>query len=185
MMFGLSEYLDAIVRGAALSLVALIWVIVAVRIVGLRTFSKMTAFDFVVTLATGSLLASAATVTDWTALVQAFSAIIALLAAQVVLARLRQGSRKFQLLIENDPIMLMYDGKILKGALKKTRVSESDVLNKLRGADIKDLSEVRSMVLESTGDISILSGPAEVTDEIMQEVDCGYGPEESHVSRKE
>ncbi|MDG6080257.1 DUF421 domain-containing protein [Erythrobacter litoralis] len=184
-MFGLSDYLNAIVRGTALGLIALVWVIVVVRIVGLRTFSKMTAFDFVITLATGSLVASAATVTNWTALVQALSAIVALLIAQVILARLRRQSRSFQVLIENDPMMLMYDGKILMGALKKTRVSESDVLNKLRGANIKDLSEVRSMVLESTGDISILSGPAEVSDGIMQEVDCGYGPEESHVSRKE
>ncbi len=185
MMFGLAEYVDAIVRGTALSLMALIWVIAAVRIVGLRTFSKMTAFDFVVTLAIASLFASAAMVTDWAAFLQALSAIVAILIAQVILAQLRRRSRRFQLLIENDPIMLMYDGKILKGALRKTRVSESDVLNKLRGANIKDLSEVRSMVLESTGDISILSGPAEVSDEIMQEVDCGYGPEESHVSRKE
>ncbi|WP_379923628.1 DUF421 domain-containing protein [Erythrobacter sp. R86502] len=145
----------------------------------------MTAFDFVVTLATGSLLAAAATVTSWTALVQALSAIATLLIAQVLLAISRRKSRRFQLLIENDPIMLMFDGKILLGALAETRVSESDILNKLRGANIKDLSQVRSMVLESTGDISILSGEHRPSDDIMEEVDCSHGPLEKHISREE
>ena len=183
-MFGLTEYPDAIARGAVLGVIALIWVILVVRMIGLRTFSKMTAFDFVVTLATGSLLASAATVTQWTALVQALTATAALLLAQLILARLRRGSRTFQLLLENDPIMLMYDGKILEGALAETRVSESDILNKVRGAGIKDLADIRSMVLESTGDISIISGKEEPTDEVMTEVDCCYGPAEKHVARQ-
>ena len=69
------------------------------------------------------------------------------------------------------------------GALAETRVSESDILNKLRGANIKDMSQVKSMVLESTGDISILSGEHRVSDEIMEEVDCGHGPLETHIGR--
>ena len=98
-------------RGAVLGTIALAWVILVVRLIGLRTFSKMTAFDFVVTLATGPLLAAAATVTSWTALIQALSAIATLLIAQVLLAMSRRKSRRFQLLLENDPIMLMFDGK--------------------------------------------------------------------------
>ena len=182
-MFGLTAFPDAILRGAILGSIALLWVILVVRLVGLRTFSKMTAFDFVVTLATGSLLAAAATVTSWTALVQALSAIVTLLIAQVLLAIFRRRSRRFQLLLENDPIMLMFDGKILEGALAETRVSESDILNKLRGANIKDMAQVQSMVLESTGDISILSGRHNVSDEIMREVDCCHGPLEIHIGR--
>nr|WP_269816333.1 YetF domain-containing protein [Allopontixanthobacter sediminis] len=144
----------------------------------------MTSFDFVVTLATGSLLAAAATTTDWSALVQALSAIGGLLVAQLVLARLRRRSRRFQLLIENDPIMLMYDGKILQEALRRTRVAESDILYKLRSADIKDFTDVRCMVLESTGDISILSGETRVSEEVMREVDCRDGPAEEQVKRQ-
>lgn len=183
-MFGLTAFPDAVLRGAILGTIALAWVILVVRLIGLRTFSKMTAFDFVVTLATGSLLAAAANVTSWTALVQALSAIVTLIIVQGLLAVSRRKSRKFQLLLENDPIMLMFEGKILKGALAETRVSESDILNKLRGANIKDMAQVQSMVLESTGDISILSGGHKVSDEIMQEVDCCHGPLEMHVDRE-
>ena len=184
-MFGLTDYPDAILRGSALGILTLIWVILVVRVIGLRTFSKMTAFDFVITLATGSLLASAASVTEWTALVQACSAILALLTAQVVLAILRRGSRTFQFLIENDPVMLMHDGKILEGALAKTRVSESDVLYEIRLQGIQDISDVRAMVLESTGAISIISGKADPTEEVMKEVDRCYSPEKRHIARRD
>ena len=170
-MFGLSDYPDAIVRGAVLGIVTLVWIIIVVRIIGLRAFSNMTAFDYVITLATGSLLASAATVTEWTALIQALSAIIALLVAQVGLARFRRGSRTIQRLVENNPILLMHNGKILRDALAETRVAERDILNKIRGADIKDLADIRAMVLESTGDISIISGNREPTKCVMNDVD--------------
>ena len=48
---------DALLRGALLGPLALLWVLCLSRIVGLRSFTKMTAFDFVATVATGSLLA--------------------------------------------------------------------------------------------------------------------------------
>ena len=57
-MFGLPAYIDQIVRAGVLGAICLAFIILAVRLVGLRSFSKMTAFDFVITLATGSLLAT-------------------------------------------------------------------------------------------------------------------------------
>lgn len=50
---------DAVLRGAVLAIAALLWVALPVRVVGLRSFSKMTSFDFVMTVAKGSLVASA------------------------------------------------------------------------------------------------------------------------------
>ena len=62
-MFGLPAYIDQIVRAGVLGAICLAFIILAVRLVGLRSFSKMTAFDFVITLATGSLLATATVAT--------------------------------------------------------------------------------------------------------------------------
>ena len=66
-MIELTEPAASLVRGVVLAAGALFWVLVLVRIVGLRSFSKMTAFDFVATVAIGSLLASAAAATAGTA----------------------------------------------------------------------------------------------------------------------
>lgn len=52
-MFFDHSVLDALARGVVLTTTALFWIIFLVRIVGLRSFSKMTNFDFVMTVAMG------------------------------------------------------------------------------------------------------------------------------------
>lgn len=157
-MFFETEPLDTIVRGLILSSMAVCWVVIVVRIVGLRAFSKMTAFDFVVTVAIGSLLAGAAQSTSWSAFVQTFIAIASLLAVQYVFARLRRSSAQFEQVVQNSPVLLMRDGEIFDDALDATRVARDDLIAKLREANVLDMSEVRAVVLETTGDISVLHG---------------------------
>ena len=157
-MFGLAPYPDAIARGVVLSTVCLVWVILLVRMIGLRSFSKMTAFDFVITLATGSLLATASTATSGTAFVQAIVAIGTIMALQVVFALARRGSRLARDTIENGPLLLMRDGHFIDSALAQSRVSRADVWAKMRAANVLDPASVRAVVLETTGDISVLHG---------------------------
>lgn len=155
-MFVEPDLPDALIRGAVFSTAALLWVLVLSRVVGLRSFSKMTAFDFVATIASGSLLANAAVSTDWPAFFQPMAALLAVFSVQVLLAWLRQRSDGFRGVIDNRPHVLMWDGVIDEGALRRTRVAKADVLAKLRAADAGRLGEVRAVVLESTGDISVL-----------------------------
>ncbi|WP_420409675.1 DUF421 domain-containing protein [Hoeflea sp.] len=157
MIFGTEPH-DTIATAITLSFVALLWVIVVVRLIGLRTFSKMTAFDFVVTVATGSLLAGASQAKVWPAFWQTILAIGILLGLQYVTARLRKASKAFDRVVQNSPVLLMRDGEILHPALASTRVAEEDLIAKLREANVLDLSEVRAAVLETTGNISVLHG---------------------------
>jgi len=137
---------------------AMVWVVLLIRINGLRSFSKMTNFDFVMTVAVGSLLASASQTTTWEAFLQAMVAMAALFIVQSVSARLRRRSDKIDAIMQNTPVILMRNGEIIDGALEETRVARSDLLAKLREANVLDLNEVRAVVLETTGDISVLHG---------------------------
>lgn len=157
-MFGLSDYPDAIVRGVLLGAISLFFIVSLVRIVGLRSFSKMTAFDFVITLATGSLLASAGMAREWSNFLQALVAIGTLMGLQVALAVYRRSSGGASSSIENEPLILMREGVFLDEALSASRVSRDDILAKLRSANVMRLSNVRAVVLETTGDISVLHG---------------------------
>lgn len=157
-MFFEFEPFDVLARGLVLSTIGVSWVVFLVRIIGLRTFSKMTAFDFVVTVATGSLLAGAAQATTWAAFIQAILAILGLLGVQYIVARLRRSSGRFEAIVQNSPVLLMQDGQILQDALTTTRVAEDDLIAKLREANVLDVSDVRAVVLETTGDISVLHG---------------------------
>lgn len=157
-MFFADPTLDIFSRGLVLTAITMFWVVVLVRVNGLRSFSKMTNFDFVMTVAVGSLLAGASQSTSWASFAQTLTAIAALFIVQYVTARLRKVSDTFETLMQNKPVVLMRNGKILDEALTETRVSKSDLIAKCREANVLDLSEVRSVILETTGDISVLHG---------------------------
>jgi uncharacterized membrane protein YcaP (DUF421 family) len=149
---------DAIAKGSLLSTFGLAWIILLVRIVGLRSFSKMTNFDFVMTVAMGSFLAGASQSETWPGLLQTLTAMVCLFAVRFGVSSLRQRYSCFDDFVQNTPILLMKDGVILHDALIKTRVSEEDLIAKLREANVLSLSSVRAVVLETTGDISVLHG---------------------------
>ncbi|NCP12911.1 MAG: DUF421 domain-containing protein [Sphingomonadales bacterium] len=157
-MFDLPLEWDILARGIVLTVAGLVWILLLVRIIGLRSFSKMTAFDFVITLATGSLLASAATVTRWPAFFQITVALVVLMGVQAGLALLRKSNKTVRKLMGNTPLLLMRDGEFLDEAMRSSRVAREDVLAKLRGANVTELTDVRAVVLESTGNISVLHG---------------------------
>ncbi|MBX7458303.1 DUF421 domain-containing protein [Qipengyuania sp. 1NDH17] len=157
-MFFDNTLLDIAARGFILSAIGLAWVTLLIRIVGLRSLSKMTNFDFVMTVALGSVLAAAVTADKWTVFGQCIAAMAGLFLFQWLVARARKDSDTFETAIQNEPIFLMREGEFCEDALKSTRVARSDVMAKLREANVLSLSEVRAVVLETTGDVSVLHG---------------------------
>lgn len=169
-MFFDEKWLDIIARGSILTALALVWIVLMIRIVGLRSLSKMTNFDFVMTVALGSLLAGASQVTKWGDFLQIGVGIVVLFAMQVAAALLRRSSDKVEAAIQNTPVYLMRDGVIDEDALSKTRVARSDLIAKLREANVLHFSEVRAVVLEATGDVSVLHGDS-LDERLTQDVE--------------
>lgn len=169
MMFAADPTLDALLRGAILAAIGLAWVVLLVRIIGLRSFSKMTSFDFVMTVGMGSLVATASQAKDWNGMGQAMAAMAALFVVQWIAAKLRRKSDMAEKLMHNEPALLMRDGRFLDEALDATRVAKSDIYAKLREANVLSFSEVRAVVLETTGDISVLHGER-LDPELLQQV---------------
>lgn len=157
-MFVQDTLLDAILRGLILSSIALILVVVLIRINGLRSLSKMTNFDFVMTIALGSLVASGSQVTEWNAYLQIAAALVGLFALQFTAGLVRRSSDSAEAIMQNEPILLMRNGKFIDEAMARTRVTRADVIAKLREANALDYGKVRAVVLETTGDVSVLHG---------------------------
>ncbi len=153
--------LDAIVRGAVFGAAGLLWVVLLVRLNGLRSLSKMTNFDFVMTIALGSLIATGSQATDWDTVVQVGVAMAVLFLFQNVASRVRKTSDTIENLMQNNPIILVKDGEICYDALRESRVAESDLIAKLREANALDMSKIHAVVLETTGDVSVLHGDRE------------------------
>ena len=157
-MFFSGDILDLVARGLVLAFIGLAWVVLLVRINGLRSLSKMTSFDFIMTVALGSLLAGASQADSWQKFAQPLVAMVGLFFAQFAAARLRKSSDTVEEVVQNTPVFLMRDGKFCEAAMDSTRTAKSDVLAKLREANAIDLSQVRAVVLETTGDVSVLHG---------------------------
>lgn len=138
-MFIADPTLDVFLRGLLLTTLAMVWIVLLVRVNGLRSFSKMTNFDFVMTVAVGSLLAAASQSTNWIAFAQALSAMAALFLVQYLSARLLNASKTFKTIVQNNPVVLMRNGVIMPGAFSSTLVAEDDLMAKLREANVLDL----------------------------------------------
>ena len=162
---------DVLLKTAASAVIIFTIIIVYVRITGLRTFAKMSSFDFASTIAIGSILASVVLGTD-TSLLKGAVALGTILIFKQVYTTFKLKSDAFENFAENDPILLMDGSEILYENLKKTNVSESDLIAKLREANVIRLDQVMAVVLETTGDISVLhqEGKEPLDDILLQDV---------------
>ncbi|MFX0542177.1 DUF421 domain-containing protein [Roseovarius sp. S4756] len=144
------------------TLLAVVAVIVLARFNGLRSFSKMSSFDFALTIAAGSVLATMMTSakTPWPGLV----ALVTLFAARFVISLLREHWRPVKWLTDNTPLMLYYEGELFEENLTLARVTEDELRSKLREANAIREGCVRAIVLEATGDVSVLHGETLDTD---------------------
>lgn len=125
------------------------------RIAGLRSFSKMSSFDFAITVAIGSIIASTVLSKD-PPLLQAIVALGILYAVQMTVAAWRGNSTLMSKLVDNEPLLLMDGTQILDQNLKKAKVTHNDLRAKLREANVTQLSQVKAVVMEATGDVSVL-----------------------------
>lgn len=146
-----------------------LYIMLITRIAGKRTFAKMTSFDFAVTIAMGSILADAVN-KPVSSLMPAFVSIALLAGLQVIFSKLLSSSNTIEKLATNTPILLMKDGKIFEENLKKALVSRADLMGKLREANVLQLSQVKAVVFETTGDVSVLHAKEEmVIDAVIME----------------
>ena len=144
--------------------------ILLTRLFGLRSFSKMSGFDFAVTVSIGSVLAGTV-LTPNPPLLQALVALATLYALQIGLAAWRARSSAVANAVDNQPVLLMAGAEILHENLRRVNVTETDLRAKLREANVLSYESVRAVVFESTGDVSVLHGDGPLDLDLLTDVD--------------
>lgn len=129
-------------------------IVIVTRIIGLRSFAKFTTYDFAFTIATGSLIASILTASI--TLTHGFFAIFGLLSTAMIFSFLQKKYSFVNDAISNKALLLMDGSEILYDNLKSARIQETQLYAKLREANVTNFDQVLAVVLESTGDISVL-----------------------------
>lgn len=128
------------------------------RVAGLRSFSQMTNFDMAATVAIGSMLATTA-LSSSTPLLAGVVGLAVLFAIQWALAQVRRHRGPARLL-DNSPLVLMSGSEVLSEHLTIAQMTRSDLRSKLRLAGVTRYDQVGAVILEVTGDVSVLvKGP--------------------------
>lgn len=145
-----------LVRVGIVGTLAYVALVILLRVSGKRTLSKMNAFDFVVTVALGSTLATVL-LSQTVALVEGIAAFIVLIGAQFVITWLSVRSNTVQQLVKAEPSLLFHNGNFLTSAMRRERVTQEEVLAAVRQQGKPSLNQVGAVVLETDGSFSILS----------------------------
>ena len=132
---------------------AYVALVVLLRATGKRTLSKMNAFDLVVTVALGSILASTI-LNNGVSLSEGVLACVLLCGLQFAVTFTSVRWKPFALVVKAEPALLFLDARWLPGAMKRERVTQDEVLAAAREQGFGDLAQVRAVVLETNGTLS-------------------------------
>lgn len=150
------------VVGAAVGTVLLyIAAVVAVRVAGRRTLAQMSAFDIVVTIALGSLLASTALPRS-PALIDGLAVLVTLLSLQVLVAAARQWRPSLQRFTDFAPRVVLRNGEHDQSRSPfSAQLTLSDIEAAVRRSGASSLESVTVVVLESSGKFSTMLSEAD------------------------
>jgi uncharacterized membrane protein YcaP (DUF421 family) len=132
--------------------------IAALRAGGKRTLAKMDAFDMVVTVSLGSILATVV-LDKRTSLSEGVLAVAVLIGLQFVVTWLSTRLRWFRDIVTGEPTMMAYRGQLLGGAMRRARVTAEEVRAAVRAQGLPSLEEAESVVLETDGSFSVVRRP--------------------------
>lgn len=123
---------------------------------GKRSLSKFNIFDFVITIALGSVFASTLTSSD-VKLAQSITAIVILLGGQYIISQLALHAEGFENIIKSDPALLYSGGSLNRVTMKRERVTEREVLQAVRKSGSASLDDVEAVILETDGTMSVIA----------------------------
>jgi uncharacterized membrane protein YcaP (DUF421 family) len=128
--------------------------LILIRIVGQRALAAMSSFDFAAAIALGAVMGRA--VLGYTpTLAAGVLGMATLFALQAVFGVLRR-NRRLDRALSNLPLLLMANGTVLPDNLRKAKIVEDELRQKLRQAGIRRYADVAAVILERTGAVSIL-----------------------------
>jgi uncharacterized membrane protein YcaP (DUF421 family) len=146
---------SAIVRTLVVGVVAYLALVAMLRISGKRTLSQLNAFDFVVTVALGSTLATTVVSTN-TGLLQGLAAFAVLIGMQYAITWASQRSALVARLAKSEPTALAYRGRLASEALRQERILPEEVAAALREHGVSSVKRADLVVLETDGTISVV-----------------------------
>lgn len=149
------ESLDGLARIALAAVIAYAGLVVILRISGKRSLAKLNAFDFVVTVAFGSTLATVILSKD-VPLLEGMLALAMLAAVQFMVSTLSVRLASVRDAVRSSATCLVRDGVILDDVIRSERVTRGEVESAIRKEGFGGIEDVAALVLETDGSFSVI-----------------------------
>lgn len=144
--------MDAVLRASAIYF----FLLLIFRLSGKRSIAQITTFDFVLLLIISEATQQALLGQDFS-LTNAFLVILTLVGINIGLSLLKQRSPRIEKILEDEPLIIVDEGRPLLDRMKKVRVDEEDVLIAARILQgLERMDQIKYAVLERNGGISII-----------------------------
>ena len=144
--------MESILRAAIVYVVLL----VLFRIAGKRSVAEVTTFDLVLLLIISEATQQAMVDND-NSMTNALLLVVTLIGMNILFSVLADRWQGFGKLIEDVPLVIVEDGKLLQDRMRRERVSEDEVMEAARELQgLERLEQVRYAILERNGHITII-----------------------------
>jgi uncharacterized membrane protein YcaP (DUF421 family) len=160
--------LGVVVLRLALSYAA---IVVILRVVGEQALAKMSAYDLIVSITLGSLVASIPFL-DRLSLADGISAIVTLVILQELIRWAQARSRRVRAAIVEHPRIVLWNGKILEERLAQWNLTGREIRAAIRKQGIAHVEHVQAVVLENDGEWSVVPrGPGSDDGSVFKHLD--------------
>ena len=143
-------------RTLLIGTMAYVVLILVLRIFGKHILAKMNAFDFVVTVAFGSIVASILT-NSKLSLADGVTALTLLVFLQYVLSNLTIRFKVIDKMVKSEPNLVYFKGEFDHQAMKKERILKEELYQAARSSGFCSMDDVFGIILETNGEFSVLS----------------------------
>lgn len=130
-------------------------VIFLTQLAGKRSFTKMSSFDFAMTISIGAMIATTV-LSPSVSFLQGVTGLTAIFLLEIFSNLLRKRFKFYRKTVDNQPMYLMKDAEVLWENLESARITEGDLRAVLRRNNVHNISQVKAVIFENTGDISVL-----------------------------
>lgn len=140
------------------TLILYAFIIFAIRLMGKRQIGDMQPSELVVTMVISDI-ASLPMQNTSQPLLSGVIPVLVLVSLEVAVSYAMMKSRRIRRLICGNPVVLIEDGKLLQGQLRRLRMTVEDLCAQLRQQNIFSPCDVQYCIMETNGVLSVLEKP--------------------------
>lgn len=137
------------------AIISFFTMLIFTRILGKQQLGQITFFDYIVGITIGSFAASL-TVDLSSSAWPHWVGIATWIVLGVLLQKISLKSKNVSEYINDSPVVVVHDGKIIGDNLKKSKFTMNELLQQLRLKEIFDVNEVKFAIIETNGQLSTL-----------------------------